>query len=52
MAGRIQQFTGMLDEGILSVTITRGADSKPFLAVTTAARQHTVCISGTRVSIA
>ena len=53
MAGRMERFTAMLSEGIVSVTVTRCAGHRPFLSVTIAAQQHAVRISGGgRISIA
>ena len=51
MAGRMQLFTAMLNEGIVLVTVERGVDRRPFLAVTAAAGQHAARISGRNVSI-
>ena len=50
MAGRMQHFAAMLNEGKVSITVERGADRRPFLAATTVARQRTVRMSGGRVS--
>ena len=51
MAGRMQRFAAMLNEGTVLVTVERGADRRPFLAVTTAAGQYAERMSGSRVSI-
>ena len=53
MAGRMEKFTAMLSEGIVSVSVGHSAGHRPFLSVTTAAQQHAVRISGGgRISIA
>ena len=53
MAGRMEKFTAMLSEGIVSVSVRHSAGHRPFLSVTTAAQQHAVRISGGgRISIA
>ena len=51
MAGRMTHFTAMLNEGIVLVTVERDVDRRPFLAVTAAAQQYAVRMSGRRVSI-
>ena len=53
MAGRMEKFTAMLSEGIVSVSVGHSAGHRPFLSVTTVAQQHAVRISGGgRISIA
>ena len=53
MAGRMEKFTAMLSEGIVSVSVRHSAGHRPFLSVTIAAQQHAVRISGGgRISIA
>jgi len=51
MAGRLHQFRAMLEEGIVSLAVTRGAGGTPCLAVRTDTRQYAVRITRARVSI-
>ena len=51
MAVRLHQFRAMLEEGVVSLAVTRGAGGTPCLAVWTDTRQYAVRNTRARVPI-